>query len=63
MVYDVRLGDTNGDGAPDIQVAGQESQNVVWYENRLHVASPRIVGVLSRTCGNSGRDNCALEGG
>jgi hypothetical protein len=25
----------NGDGALDILVAGQESQNVVWYENRI----------------------------
>jgi hypothetical protein len=30
----------NGDGALDILVAGQESQNVVWYENRLHAGSP-----------------------
>ena len=33
--YEVRLVDMNGDGALDILVAGQESQNVVWYENRL----------------------------
>ena len=37
--YEVRLVDMNGDCALDILVAGQESQNVVWYENRL-LASP-----------------------
>jgi hypothetical protein len=25
----------NGDGALDILVAGQESRNVVWHENRI----------------------------
>ncbi len=33
--YDLRLVDMNGDGKLDILVAGQESQNVVWYENQL----------------------------
>jgi FG-GAP-like repeat len=33
--YEVRLVDMNGDGRLDILVAGQESQNVVWFENRV----------------------------
>lgn len=33
--YDVRLVDINGDGRLDLLVAGQNSGNVVWYENRL----------------------------
>jgi hypothetical protein len=38
--YEGRIVDMNGDGAPDILVAGQESQNVVWYENRMHPVPP-----------------------
>jgi hypothetical protein len=33
--YDVKLADMDGDGDLDILIAGQESRNVVWYENRL----------------------------
>ena len=33
--YHVTLVDMDGDRDPDILVAGQESRNVVWYENRL----------------------------
>jgi hypothetical protein len=33
--YDVRLVDMDKDGDLDILVAGQESRNVVWYENTL----------------------------
>ena len=33
--YDLRLVDMNGDGKLDIVVAGQESRNIVWYENQL----------------------------
>lgn len=33
--YDARLVDMNGDGRPDLLVAGFESENVVWYENPL----------------------------
>jgi hypothetical protein len=33
--YDTRLADMDGDGDLDILVAGQESGNVVWFENRL----------------------------
>lgn len=33
--YDIRLADMDADGDLDILVAGQESRNVVWYENRL----------------------------
>ena len=33
--YDIRLVDMDGDGDLDVLVAGQESANVVWYENRL----------------------------
>ena len=33
--YEIKLVDMNGDGVPDILVAGQESRNAVWYENRL----------------------------
>jgi hypothetical protein len=36
----VRLVDVNRDGALDILVAGQESQNVVWYENRVLKRQP-----------------------
>jgi hypothetical protein len=33
--YDVRLADMDRDGDLDILVAGQESRNVLWYENRI----------------------------
>ncbi|HYO82513.1 MAG TPA: VCBS repeat-containing protein [Bryobacteraceae bacterium] len=33
--YHLSLADMDGDGDPDILIAGQESRNVVWYENRL----------------------------
>jgi hypothetical protein len=33
--YDIRLVDMDGDGDLDVLVAGQNSNNVVWYENRL----------------------------
>ena len=33
--YDVKLVDIDGDRDLDVLVAGQESKNVVWYENRL----------------------------
>jgi hypothetical protein len=33
--YDIRLTDIDGDGDSDILVAGQESRNVIWFENRL----------------------------
>ena len=33
--YDLRLVDMDGDGDVDILVAGQQSRNVVWFENRL----------------------------
>ena len=33
--YDIRLVDMDGDGDLDVLVAGQNSKNVVWYENRL----------------------------
>ncbi|HET8550025.1 MAG TPA: VCBS repeat-containing protein, partial [Bryobacteraceae bacterium] len=33
--YDVKLVDMDRDGDLDVLVAGQESRNVIWYENRL----------------------------
>lgn len=33
--YDTRLADMDADGDLDILIAGQESRNVVWFENRL----------------------------
>jgi hypothetical protein len=33
--YDTHLVDIDGDGDLDVLVAGQESRNVVWFENRL----------------------------
>jgi hypothetical protein len=33
--YDLRLTDMDGDGDLDILLAGQESRNVLWFENRL----------------------------
>jgi hypothetical protein len=33
--YDTRLTDIDGDGDLDILIAGQESRNVIWFENRL----------------------------
>ena len=37
--YDVQLVDMDGDGDLDILNAGQESRNVVWFENRLKSAT------------------------
>lgn len=34
--YDLRAVDLNGDGRLDLLVAGQNSWNVVWYENLMH---------------------------
>jgi hypothetical protein len=31
--YNIRLIDMDGDGDLDVLIAGQQSQNVVWYEN------------------------------
>ena len=39
--YDVKLVDMDRDGDLDILVAGQESRNVVWYENRHATAAAR----------------------
>ncbi|MBI3279406.1 MAG: VCBS repeat-containing protein [Acidobacteria bacterium] len=39
--YDVKLADMDRDGDLDILVAGQESRNVVWYENRLKAGRVR----------------------
>ena len=36
--YHVSLSDMDGDGDEDILIAGQESRNVVWYENQLRPA-------------------------
>ena len=33
--YDIRALDMDGDKDKDLLVAGQASQNVVWYENPL----------------------------
>ena len=33
--YDISLVDMDKDGDQDILVAGQDSKNVVWYENQL----------------------------
>ena len=33
--YDTRLADMDGDGDLDVLVAGQDSRNVVWFENRI----------------------------
>ena len=33
MAYDTMITDLDGDGDKDILVAGQRSQNVVWFEN------------------------------
>ena len=33
--YDIRLVDMDGDHDLDVLVAGQNSKNVVWYENRI----------------------------
>jgi hypothetical protein len=33
--YDIRLFDVDGDGDLDVIVAGQNSRNVTWYENRM----------------------------
>ncbi|MEE2640849.1 MAG: VCBS repeat-containing protein [Planctomycetota bacterium] len=35
--YDMRAIDMDGDGDQDFLIAGHESRNVVWYENRLPV--------------------------
>ena len=43
--YHVSLTDMDGDGDPDILVAGQESRNLVWYENRLKSAPPLATSV------------------
>ena len=34
--YDIRLTDMDMDGDLDVLVAGQNSKNVVWYENLVH---------------------------
>ena len=39
--YDIRLVDMDGDGDLDVLIAGQQSQNVVWYENKLPKRSRR----------------------
>ena len=31
----VKLGDMDGDGDLDVLVAGQDSRNIVWFENRV----------------------------
>jgi hypothetical protein len=33
MAYDTMITDLDGDGHKDILVAGQRSQNVVWFKN------------------------------
>ena len=33
--YDIRLVDMEADGDLDVLIAGQNSKNVVWYENRV----------------------------
>ena len=33
MAYDTMITDLDGDGDNDILVAGQRSENVVWFEN------------------------------
>jgi hypothetical protein len=33
--YDIRLVDMDADGDLDALIAGQQSNNVVWYENPL----------------------------
>jgi hypothetical protein len=33
MAYDTMITDLDGDGEQDILVAGQRSQNVVWFKN------------------------------
>ena len=38
--YDTRLVDMDGDGDLDILIAGQETNNVVWYENTISKKRP-----------------------
>jgi hypothetical protein len=33
MAYDTMITDLDGDGDMDILVAGQKSENVIWFEN------------------------------
>jgi hypothetical protein len=33
--YDIRIIDMNGDGHPDILLAGASNRNIVWYGNPL----------------------------
>ena len=33
MAYDTMITDLNGDGDKDILVAGQKSENVIWFKN------------------------------
>jgi hypothetical protein len=33
--YDIRIVDMNGDGKPDVLLAGASSRNIVWFENPL----------------------------
>ena len=32
--YDLKIADIDGDGRPDVLIAGRQSKNVVWYRQR-----------------------------
>jgi hypothetical protein len=36
MSYDALISDLDGDGNNDIFIAGQNRENVVWFENPKH---------------------------